>query len=222
MGGHISIYYIENQTWDPHDPHIFGMFSLTHWVKTAFSHLRFKEYKFKDNPKPNIQVMIGLRVYQSLLAFKKNQGKGGHLFHGCSLSLSSFQFCLETDTQKNWHPIFFRIKSHSFPMFRSTTNVFLGKIPSFLPFFPSQPLAIWACARCRRQRRQCASTCERSKRQDCGQPWARRDVGGFLQANRYLAYGHLTWPWKIPYKWRYLAGKMIYFYRPFSMAMLNN
>ena len=75
MGGHISIYYIENKTWDPHDPHIFGMFSLTHWVKTAFSHLRFKEYKFKDNPKPNIQVMIGLRVYQSLLAFKKNQGK---------------------------------------------------------------------------------------------------------------------------------------------------
>lgn len=44
------------------------------WVKAAFSHLRFKEYKFKDNPKPNIQV-IGVRVYQSLLAFKKKTGE---------------------------------------------------------------------------------------------------------------------------------------------------
>ena len=28
--------------------------------------------------------------------------------------------------------------------------------------------------------------------------------------------------WKIPYKWRFLAGKIIYFHGPFSMAMLSN
>jgi len=28
--------------------------------------------------------------------------------------------------------------------------------------------------------------------------------------------------WKIPYQWRFLAGKIIYFYGPFSIAMLNN
>ena len=26
----------------------------------------------------------------------------------------------------------------------------------------------------------------------------------------------------IPHQWRFLAGKIIYFYGPFSMAMLNN
>ena len=29
-------------------------------------------------------------------------------------------------------------------------------------------------------------------------------------------------PWKIPYKWRYLDGKIIYIWSIYTMAMLNN
>ena len=42
--------------------------------------------------------------------------------------------------------------------------------------------------------------------------------------DRGLRSGYMTHiaGWKIPHQWRFVAGKIIYFYGDFSMAMLNN
>ena len=52
-------------------------------------------------------------------------------------------------------------------------------------------------------------------------------ICGWLMDDQWMISGWTLWlfniaKWKIPQKWRFLAGKIIYFYRPCSMAMLNN
>ena len=37
-----------------------------------------------------------------------------------------------------------------------------------------------------------------------------------------LPSGYSTLPWKIPYKWRFIAGKIIYKWAIYTMAMSNN
>ena len=60
---------------------------------------------------------------------------------------------------------------------------------------------------------QCFTTLNPSLCRESHQPW-------FQKAS--LPSGYLTSPWRISYKWWFIAGNIIYFYGPFSMAMLNN
>ena len=44
----------------------------------------------------------------------------------------------------------------------------------------------------------------------------------WIQCMGILPSGYSTQPWKIPYKWRFIAGKIIYKWAIYTMAMLNN